>query len=50
MARNARLREQRIVGSVSPYKSRYARLTPGIINTNADIDRALRAIRALRGS
>jgi selenocysteine lyase/cysteine desulfurase len=42
-----RLRERRIVGSVTPYATRYARLAPSILNNPDEIDAALRAVRAL---
>jgi len=41
------LRERRIVATVTPYATTHARLTPSIINTEAEIDAALRAIREL---
>jgi isopenicillin-N epimerase len=42
------LRRRRIVATVTPYDPPYARLSPGLFNTPADVDRALRAIRSLR--
>jgi selenocysteine lyase/cysteine desulfurase len=42
-----RLAERRIVASVTPYAQRYVRLGPGIVNSPAEIDSALRAIAAL---
>ena len=42
-----RLRERRIIGSTTPYATSYARLTPGLLNTPAEVDLALDAIRAL---
>ena len=42
-----RLAERRIVASVTPYARRYVRLGPGIVNTEADVDAAVRAIAAL---
>jgi isopenicillin-N epimerase len=42
------LRRRRIVATVTPYDPPYARLAPGLFNTPADVDRALRAIRSLR--
>jgi selenocysteine lyase/cysteine desulfurase len=41
------LRERRIVATVTPYATTHARLTPSIINTEAEIDTALRAVREL---
>jgi selenocysteine lyase/cysteine desulfurase len=43
----ARLAARRIVASVTPYARRYVRLGPGIVNTEADIDAVLRALRAI---
>jgi selenocysteine lyase/cysteine desulfurase len=40
----ARLKEQKIVGSSTPYLPSYARLTPGLANTPAEIDRAVAAV------
>jgi selenocysteine lyase/cysteine desulfurase len=40
-----RLFEKRIVGSTTPYSPSYARLTPGLLNTPAEVDSALAAIR-----
>ncbi len=42
-----RLREKRIVATVTPYDPPYARVGPGIVNTPQDVRRALAAIRAL---
>jgi isopenicillin-N epimerase len=42
------LRRRRIIATVTPYDPPYARLAPGLLNTPADVDRALRAIRSLR--
>jgi isopenicillin-N epimerase len=42
------LRRRRIVATVTPYDPPYARLSPGLLNTPGDVDRALRAIRSLR--
>jgi len=43
----AHLASRRIVGSVTPYASRHVRLGPGIVNSTADVDAAVRAIAAL---
>jgi selenocysteine lyase/cysteine desulfurase len=43
----ARLREQKIIASTTPYSPSYARLTPGLFNTPEEIERVLRAIRNL---
>ncbi|MFB9991461.1 aminotransferase class V-fold PLP-dependent enzyme [Deinococcus oregonensis] len=42
-----RLREQKIIATVAPYPSAYLRLTPGIINTPQEVERALTAISQL---
>jgi selenocysteine lyase/cysteine desulfurase len=41
------LLEKKIIGSVTPYRTPYARLTPGLLNTPEQVDTALGAIRAL---
>jgi selenocysteine lyase/cysteine desulfurase len=43
----ARLAARRIVASVTPYARRHVRLGPGIVNTAADVDAAVRAVAAL---
>jgi selenocysteine lyase/cysteine desulfurase len=45
-----RLRERRVVGSVAPYASRYARLTPGLVNSEREVDRVLAEIRSMAGA
>jgi len=42
-----RLREAGIVATVTPYAERYLRFSPSVRNSPAEIDRALRAVRAL---
>jgi selenocysteine lyase/cysteine desulfurase len=42
-----RLLARGIVATVTPYAQSYARVAPSILNTPAEIDRALRAVRAL---
>jgi selenocysteine lyase/cysteine desulfurase len=42
-----RLRERRIIASVSPYAVPHVRLTPSIVNTPEEVDAAAREIRAL---
>jgi isopenicillin-N epimerase len=42
------LRRRRIIATVTPYDPPFARLAPGLLNTPADVDRVLRAIRSLR--
>jgi isopenicillin-N epimerase len=44
-----RLLEKRIVASATPYATSYGRLAPGLLNTPADVDRALAAVQALAG-
>ncbi|MFB3906264.1 MAG: aminotransferase class V-fold PLP-dependent enzyme [Acidobacteriota bacterium] len=44
----SRLREKHIVASETPYEPSHARMTPGIINSPEDVEKALAAIRALR--
>jgi isopenicillin-N epimerase len=41
------LRRRRIIATVTPYTPSYVRLAPGLLNTPAQVDRALAAIRAL---
>jgi selenocysteine lyase/cysteine desulfurase len=41
---------KRIVASVTPYSTRYVRLGPSILNTTAEVDRAVRAVRSLVSS
>ena len=43
----ARLRDEGIIASVTPYAVRYVRLTPSIRNTPEEVDRTLAAIRKL---
>jgi selenocysteine lyase/cysteine desulfurase len=42
-----RLHARRIIASVTPYATEYARLSPGILNTPEEIDAVLREVRAL---
>ena len=42
------LRKKTIVASVTPYKTLYARLSPGLLNNSGEVDAALAAIRELR--
>jgi isopenicillin-N epimerase len=42
-----RLLEKRIVASVAPYKTSYARLAPGLLNTPEEIETTLRHIQSL---
>jgi isopenicillin-N epimerase len=45
----AALRKKNIVASVTPYKTQYARLSPGLLNSPAEVETALAAIRELKG-
>lgn len=42
-----RLMAKKIVATTTPYENTYARLAPGLLNTPADVDTALAAIREL---
>ncbi len=42
-----RLLEKRVIASTAPYKVRYARLAPSLLNTPEEIETTLRHIRAL---
>ena len=42
-----KLFERKIVGSVTPYKASFARLTPGLMNSEAEVDQALDAVRTI---
>ena len=44
-----RLLEKRIVASATPYATSYGRLAPGLLNTPAEVDRALAEIQAIAG-
>lgn len=43
-----RLRAQKVIASTSPYRITYPRLSFGIANSEADVEKALAAVRALR--
>ncbi|MDP9359618.1 MAG: aminotransferase class V-fold PLP-dependent enzyme [Chloroflexota bacterium] len=43
----ARLRERRIVASVTPYVTRYARLAPSLLTSPEEVDETLRAVGEL---
>ena len=45
-----RLRQRGIVGSVTPYTTKYVRLAPSLINSPKEIETSLEAIRNLRSS
>jgi isopenicillin-N epimerase len=40
-----RLRDRGVIATVTPYAVRHVRLTPSIVNTPSEADRALAAIR-----
>ena len=42
-----RLLDRRVIASTSPYKATCPRLSAGIMNTTEDVERALKAVRAL---
>jgi isopenicillin-N epimerase len=42
-----RLAARKIIASVTPYATEYARVSPGILNTPAEIDTFLREVRAM---
>jgi 4-aminobutyrate aminotransferase-like enzyme len=46
----ARLLERNIVASTAPYKANYARLAPSLVNDEAEVETALRAVRELAGA
>ena len=46
----AQLAARRIVASVTPYARRYVRLGPGIVNSRADVDAAVRAMQSISSS
>jgi selenocysteine lyase/cysteine desulfurase len=45
-----RLRQSGIVGSVTPYATKYVRLAPSLINSAKEIETTLEEIRKLRSS
>lgn len=45
-----KLRQHNIVGSVTPYATKYVRLAPSLINSPKEIETTLEAIRKLRAS
>jgi len=42
------LRKKNIIASVTPYKTLYARLSPGLLTSPADVEAVLAAIREIR--
>jgi selenocysteine lyase/cysteine desulfurase len=46
----ARLLERNIVASTAPYKANLARLAPSLVNDEAEVETALRAVRELAGA
>jgi len=45
----AELRRKGIVASVTPYATQYARMAPGLLNSEAEIETLLKEIRTLAG-
>jgi selenocysteine lyase/cysteine desulfurase len=45
-----KLRQRGIVGSVTPYATKYVRLAPSLINSPKEIETTLEEIRKLRAS
>ena len=45
-----RLLERGVVASVTPYATRYARLGPGLMNTNEEVDRTIDEVARLGGT
>lgn len=43
-----KLKEDRIIASVTPYATQYVRLAPGLLNTPGEVDEVLRALRAMK--
>ena len=46
----AKLLEKKIVASTAPYRANYARLAPSLVNDEAEVETALRAVRGLAGA
>jgi selenocysteine lyase/cysteine desulfurase len=40
-------RRHKIVASVTPYAEEFVRLGPSVVNSEADVDRAVEAVRSL---
>jgi len=43
----AALREKRVISSTTPYRTSYARLTPGLLNNEREVEATLRAVSEL---
>jgi selenocysteine lyase/cysteine desulfurase len=43
-----RLRQKKIIGSVTPYAAQFARLAPSLLTSSEDIERTLQEVRKLR--
>jgi selenocysteine lyase/cysteine desulfurase len=43
------LRKKKIVASVTPYKTLYTRLAPGLLTSAAEVETTLAAVREVRG-
>lgn len=46
----ARLLQKRIVASVSPYATAYARLAPSLVNSEQEVDEAIGALQSIAGA
>jgi selenocysteine lyase/cysteine desulfurase len=42
-----RLRQRKIIGSVTPYATQYARVAPSLLTSSEEIDQTLREIQKL---
>jgi hypothetical protein len=42
------LNEKKVVATASPYKTSWVRFTPGIINMETDIEKALEIVNAMK--
>jgi selenocysteine lyase/cysteine desulfurase len=41
------LRNRRIIATTTPYSPSYARLAPGLVNTEDEVDKVLEAVQSL---
>jgi selenocysteine lyase/cysteine desulfurase len=46
----AKLLEKKIIASTAPYRDNYPRLAPSLVNDEAEVDAALRAVREMAGA
>jgi selenocysteine lyase/cysteine desulfurase len=44
-----RLRERRVIGSVTPYATQYVRLAPSLLTSPEEVDRTLQEVHVLKG-